>query len=129
MLVKVLIGAIPITSQLLKGGRLAMAKIEFDFEDEHYTLEFSRRTVAALENNGFVMDKAMEKPMNMLPMLFRGAFGMHHPRIKEEVVNTIFKSLENKDELFATLIEMYQEPLNAMFEENTDGKKVTWKKS
>ena len=107
-----------------------MAKVEFDYEDEHYILEFSRRTVAAMESNGFILQKVMEKPASMFPQLFTGAFMMHHPRMKEEKINEIYKVLTEKDELMAALIESYQAPLNALFEEpEEETKKVHWKKN
>ena len=115
----------------LKGGYIAMAnKIEFDYEDEHYILEFSRRTVSNMEQNGFVLQQAIERPATMIPQLFAGAFAMHHPRIKEEKINAIYKALGDKDELFPTLIECYRAPLEAMFDEPEDeSKKVKWKKN
>ena len=107
-----------------------MAKVEFDYEDEHYILEFSRRTVSALENNGFILQDALKKPATMFPQLFSGAFAMHHPRLKEEKINEIYKALTEKDELFAALVESYQAPLNAMFDEpEEETKKVHWKKN
>lgn len=107
-----------------------MAKVEFDYEDEHYILEFSRRTVAAMEGSGFVLQKVMDKPASMFPQLFSGAFAMHHPRIKEEKINEIYKVLTDKDELMAALIESYQAPLNALFDEpEEETKKVHWKKN
>lgn len=111
-------------------------KIEFDYLDEkteeieHYVLEFSRRTVSALENNGFVLQDAIRKPATMFPQLFAGAFLMHHPRVKEEKINEIYKNMVEKDELFSALVEAYQAPLNAMFDEpEEESKKVIWKKS
>ena len=107
-----------------------MAKVEFDYDDEHYVLEFSRKTVSALENSGFVLQDALKKPATLFPQLFAGAFAMHHPRMKEEKINTIYKDLAEKDELFAALVECYQAPLNAMFDEPEDEtKKVHWKKN
>lgn len=107
-----------------------MAKIEFDFEDEHYILEFSRKTVTTMEGTGFVLDQVIEKPATLFPRLFAGAFLMHHPRMKEEKINSIFKQLEDKDELLPALIECYRAPLEAMFDEPDDEtKKVKWKKN
>ena len=52
-----------------------MAKIiEFDYEGEHYTLEFTRRTVKDMENEGFSLSAMRNRPMTMYPMLFAGAF-------------------------------------------------------
>ena len=109
---------------------MATSKIEFDFEDEHYILEFSRRTVSMLEQNGFVLNQAANKPATLLPQLFAGAFAMHHPRMKEEKINAIYKALTDKDELFTALVECYNAPLDAMLEEPTEeSKKVKWKKN
>ena len=50
--------------------------------------------------------------------------------VSEEKINEIYKALTDKDELFAALVESYQAPLNAMFDEPEDEtKKVHWKKS
>lgn len=49
-------------------------------DDGHeYTLEFSRKTVAKTEQAGFSMKELESKTMTMLPLLFWGAFLMHHP--------------------------------------------------
>lgn len=55
---------------------------------------------------------------------------MHHPRMKEEKINEIYKALTDKDELFTALVECYNAPLDAMLEEPTEeSKKVKWKKN
>lgn len=104
--------------------------IQIEYKDEVYTLGFSRRTIQQMEKQGFVLEEVMSKPATLVPMFFKGAFLMHHPRIREEVVNEIFKNLPNKDDLLVALIEEYQAPLNAMFDEpdETDEKKGSWKK-
>ena len=105
-------------------------KIEFDYEDELYTLEFSRRTITTMERNGFILEQIGEKPQTMIPMLFHGSFMMHHPRIKEETVNTIYKNLTDKDELLKELIECYRSALEYLFDEPEDEeKKVKWRKA
>ncbi len=103
--------------------------IQIEYKDEVYTLGFSRRTVQQMEKQGFVLEQVMSKPATFVPMFFRGAFLMHHPRIKEELVNEIFNSITEKDDLLVALIDEYQAPLNAMFDEPTEPeKKATWKK-
>lgn len=105
-------------------------KIEFTVGDIDYTLEFSRRTQTIMERNGFVVDQIGDKPQTMIPILFRGAFLMHHPKIKEETVNAIYNMLENKEELLTELMECYQDTLNTLFEEpEDDSKKVQWRKA
>lgn len=103
--------------------------ITFEFEGDSYTLEFSRKSITMMERNGFVIDDVPNKPMTMLPRLFAGSFIMHHPRIKEETINTIYKAMGDKEGLTEALIELYNEPINAMFDEPKDSeKKVVWKK-
>ena len=49
--------------------------------------------------------------------------------IKEETINTIYKAMGDKEGLTEALIELYNEPINAMFDEPKDSeKKVVWKK-
>lgn len=105
-------------------------KIEFEFDGELYTLEYSRRTITTMERNGFILDQIGEKPQTMIPMLYQGAFLMHHPRIKEEQMNTIFKNLTEKDELLEELIECYRSTLEYLFDEpEEEEKKVKWRKA
>ena len=50
-----------------------MAKqIVFTYEDKEYTLEFTRRTVKQMEDEGFVAQDIDRKPMTLLPALFAG---------------------------------------------------------
>ena len=106
-----------------------MSAIKFTYEDEEFTLEFSRRTIRSMESAGFTLDKVAEYPATYIPVLFKGAFLMHHQRTKEEKINAIFKAIDDKDGLMSALIDMYREPLNEMFEEPEDeSKKVIWKK-
>ena len=52
--------------------------ITFEYEEKKYTLEFNRKSVERLERSGFVLDEISSKPLVMIPMLFHGAFYMHH---------------------------------------------------
>ena len=103
-------------------------KIEFEVDGVDYTLEFSRRTQAQMERAGFRLDQLGDQPTVMIPMLFRGAFMMHHPRIKEEMTNHIYKVLGNKEELISELIQCYSDVTETLFEEPEEGKKVAWRK-
>ena len=103
--------------------------ITFEYEDEVYTLEFSRRTVGMMENAGFKLEDLVDKQVTRLPQLFAGAFLMHHPRMKEEKINKIYKDMGDKDQLFTELIDLYRVPIEAMYDEpEDDSKKVKWKK-
>lgn len=49
-----------------------------------YTLEYSRRTVAKAEQAGLDINELDSKSMTMIPLMFWGAFLMHHPGMTRE---------------------------------------------
>ena len=106
-----------------------MAKtIEFTYEDKDYVLEFTKRTVKQMESTGFSLDKLADKPMTYLPELFKGAFLVHHKEVKQEKIAEIYSHLTDKEALIGKLMEIYNDPINAMMEEPTEEeKKVNWK--
>ena len=75
-----------------------MAKqIIFTWEDKEYTLEYTRRTVKQMEDEGFVARDIDSKPMTLLPALFSGAFKAHHRFVKQEVIDRIYAAMPNKE--------------------------------
>lgn len=104
-------------------------QISFEYKGTNYTLEFNRKTVQAMERDGFIVQEIESKPMTALPMLFAGAFRMHHRFIKRELIDEIYDAMPNKDDLIGKLAEMYNEPLVALLNEPEEGseKKVEWK--
>lgn len=105
-----------------------MAKqIKFTINEKQYTLEFTRKTVETMEKQGFSVQNIGDKPMSVLPQLFAGAFLAHHKFEKREVIDGIFAKMKNREELFSTLVEMYNEPLLAiMAEPESDEGNVDW---
>ena len=98
-----------------------MAKqIRFTYDGVDYTLEFTRKSVETMERNGFVITEVFEKPMTLLPTLFAGAFLAHHRFVKRDVIDKIYESLPNKQDLIAKLAEMYNEPIAALLDEPED---------
>lgn len=107
-----------------------MAKqMKFTYDGEEYILEFTKRTVKEVENAGFNDDLIGEKPMTMIPLLFKGAFLAHHRREKDAKINEIFNHLTNKEQLILKLVEMYNDPINSILDEPdvNDEKKVDWR--
>lgn len=95
-----------------------MAKqLKFTYNDNEYTLEFTRRSVMEMEKKGFVAADVEQKPMTTLPALFEGAFLAHHRFIKKETIDEIYAQIVNKEELIGKLAEMYSEPILALIEE------------
>lgn len=105
-----------------------MAKqITFTYDDKDYTLEYTRRTVRRMEEEGFVASDISVKPMTMLPRLFAGAFKAHHPFVKADVIEAIYQALPDKDKLIDKLAEMYNDPIESLMDEPEDkSKNVKW---
>lgn len=107
--------------------------LRFEFEGKEYTLEFSRKSVAEAERNGFSMEDLTDHMMVRVPELFFYAFKMHHPFIKKTDTDKIlfegFGGLTS-DEL-KRLGDLYAEPYNALInkldgeEEGKNSRRVT----
>lgn len=95
-----------------------MAKtIKFSFEGKDYTLEFTRNSIKTMESQGFTLSQVADKPISVLPALFRGAFLANHKFVKAEVIDKIFARMTDREKLFETLAEMYNEPIVALMDE------------
>lgn len=92
-----------------------------------YCLEFTRRSVEMMEKSGFVASDIENKPMTVLPALFRGAFLANHRFVKADVIDEIFSKMTNKTELIGKLSEMYNEPIMALVDEPDESEgNVDW---
>lgn len=102
--------------------------IVFTYEGKEYTLEFNRRVVKnIMERRGFDLSEIGTKPLTMLPLLFWGAFQMHHKGITQDTTDKILEHLNNRDVLFEKLSEMYVEPASVLFDEpEEDEGNVSW---
>ena len=103
-----------------------MAQINFKFDGYDYTLEYTRKSAAALQAAGFDDNKIDTQPLVMIPMLFKFAFMAHHRNIRTELVDKIFNSIGNKEDLVRTLAEMYYAAVSTLADEPEDSGKVEW---
>lgn len=105
-----------------------MAKqIKFSYKGTEYTLEYTRKTIETMERQGFNLNKIADAPMTTLPTMFAGAFLAHHKFVKREVVEEIYESMTNKEELIGKLAEMYNEPIAALMGEPEESEgNVEW---
>ena len=95
-----------------------MAKqITITYNGKEYTLEFTRRSIETMERQGFVASDISKRPMSVLPNLFAGAFIANHKQVRTSLIDEIFQSLKNKDQLIEKLGEMYNEPLEALLDD------------
>lgn len=56
---------------------------------KEYTLEYNRKTVVKAEQAGLDVNAIETKSMTMIPLLFWGAFLMHHPHMTKEQTDKI----------------------------------------
>ena len=89
-------------------------QLKFTYQDKDYCLEFTRKSVETMERNGFIAADIQDKPMTVLPALFKGAFLANHRFVKTEIIDDIFAKMTNKTELIGKLSEMYNEPILAL---------------
>lgn len=103
-------------------------KIEFEYEDKKYVLEYNRDAIKIIENQGFNINKFTESPMTMLDLAFKGAFIKNHRNEKNVKVEKIYEDMGDKEELAKVLLEMIQETYDTLFAENKDKtKNIAWK--
>ena len=83
---------------------------------KEYMLEFSRRTVVKTEQAGFDVNSLESKSMTMIPLLFWGAFLMHHPHMtKEQTDSILFDGLGGlNDEEMGYLGKLYAAPFQSL---------------
>lgn len=92
-------------------------QLRFTYQNKEYILEYTRRSVEAMEKKGFVASEIETKPVTVLPALFAGAFLANHRYVKQEVIDDIYSKMTNKQELIGKLAEMYNEPIMALVDE------------
>lgn len=110
-------------------------QINIEHKKQKYTLEFSRQSAKALEDQGFSLDEMDRKPVTMIPLLVYGAFAKHHKGVKRKLIDEIFENIPDKinDEgtgFVQTLAEMYAETLNTLIEDKKEideGNAASWK--
>lgn len=81
-----------------------------------YTLEYSRRSVSRAEQAGLDVSEMESKSMTMIPLLFWGAFLMHHPGMtREQTDKILFDGLGGlKEEEMAYLGKLYAAPFDTL---------------
>lgn len=91
-----------------------------------YLLEYNRSSAQMIEKNGFDLDKFDAQPNVMIPLLWHGAFLMHHRNVKTKDIDDIYQSLSDKAGLLSALADMYGEATRSLLEDGDTEKNVTW---
>lgn len=105
-------------------------KIEFNYDGKDYVLEYNRKAVEIMENNGLKIKEIEDKPLSTINILWAGAFLKNHKNEKADTIQKIYESIPNKMELNAALVEMFSETylMEIGDSDNVDEtKKVKWK--
>lgn len=80
-----------------------------------YTLQFNRESALFTNNQGFKPSEMTDNLEGMLPILFYGAFRMHHKDVARSKTNALLEELlPLSDEFLTRLIELYAEPRQAL---------------
>ena len=91
-----------------------------DAEGNEYTLQFNRKVVKQMQRNGFVLD--FDRLYMCATDLIAGAFRMHHPWLKADDCEEIFRHQNNRGELLGILANMFSAPaLDLMGEDANEG--------
>lgn len=102
-------------------------KINLTYKDQSYTLEYNRMSVKMLEKTGFKYEEFLEQPMTNIELAFTAAFIKNHPKVNQTVIDEIFASCPNKNQLIATLSTMINECYEALLAEPEDNSgNVSW---
>lgn len=97
-------------------------KINLAYNGEKYVLEYNRMAVKLLEQNGFMLDEFLKKPMTNIELAFSGAFIKNHSKVGQEKIDKIYDSCKNKAKLVTTLQKMIQETYESLLSDKpSDG--------
>ena len=99
-----------------KNERLKPMVITDSENSKEYALEFNRKSVSKTEQAGFNISLIDTQSMTMIPLMFWGAFQMHHPYMtKEQTDKILFDGLGglNEEEL-GYLGKLYAAPFESL---------------
>jgi hypothetical protein len=109
---------------------MAAKQITLTHEGVRYTLEYNRNSIRQMERQGFKINEADSKPLTTVLDMFKGAFLMHHRNIDPKIIDDLFDTVPNKEDLIAKLSEMYSEPMLALVSDPEGGEgNTTWEAS
>ncbi len=109
-----------------KNGKGTATSIKLEYNGETYILEYSKRAITIMEDQGFRIGDIDDKPMTSLLLLFKGAFIKNHRTVSEALVEEIYDHCEDVDKMISTLMDMYMEAFEGVRTEDDDTKKANW---
>ena len=100
--------------------------IKIEYKGETYILEYSKRAITIMEDNGFRLSDIDDKPMTSLLLLFKGAFIKNHRTVSEALVEEIYDHCPDAEKMVSALMEMYMQAFEGVRTEDDDSKKANW---
>ena len=72
----------------------ARTKIEFEYNNKHYCLEYTANSLKKLEQKGVNFSKLDTMIFTAQELLFRGAFYANHPSESEKTIHDIYVAMK-----------------------------------
>lgn len=103
-------------------------QINFDYNDKHYCLEYTRDTVKQMEAAGFNINDIGDKPATRIEQLWEGAFLANHRHVSNTIKKELYGKMKDKDGLLKKLSEMYNNTLRYLLpdDDEDDEGNVEW---
>lgn len=96
---------------------MSKTKIEFDYKDKHYVLEYTAESLKQMERGGFNFATLGERVLSAAEDLFYGAFLANHKDTPQELAKEIYEAIEAESDgesLRAALDEMVAEAIESI---------------
>lgn len=110
--------------------------INFTHDGKDYKLGFTRDSVIATENMGFVFSEVYAKPVKSLTLLWHGAFIEHHPESTYAEREALFEKISQKKKdaaeddkkasLLDALLDLYTAPIESLVDEEHSKNAIEW---
>jgi len=103
-------------------------EINLNYKGTTYTLAYNRMSVKIIESEGFELEKFSAQPMNMIDLVFKGAFYKNHRKVSQSIIDDIYKSCPDKTKLIENLTNMITDCYSSLTDEPSEGDagNVTW---
>ena len=94
--------------------------ININYKGTSYTLEFNRAVVVLMERQGFNINELESKAVLNTSLLIRFAFFLHHRKLSEDEIFTIYDSIRDRDGFVDKLIDMCSDTYVSMLNDPKD---------
>lgn len=108
-------------------GAAAAHEIVFEADGIVYTLGFDRASAAHAESAyGISYAEVISGKTYVVENLFRASFAKNHPFVDVDVIDSLWRRLEGKSELYKTLASMYIEAAASVLNDPDEETAISW---